>query len=168
MKLGPLTFYRHDLGDYMRRWILVHPWGTIRVHHIMKPDGDPHMHSHPFDFVSFIFRGGYVEQLPEDRLSSREKMLRGYAVMADADAHCRYFFRTLRAPAVNRSKGDAPHRIQSVDEGGAWTLVFSGTRVREWGFFTRDGFVNGREYTSRGNKGDFEAYKKKIDEVYHS
>lgn len=30
--LGPFTLKRQDIGEYMLRWLLVHPWGEIRVH----------------------------------------------------------------------------------------------------------------------------------------
>lgn len=53
--------YAHHLGDYMHRWILRTPWGTLRLHHILRSDDDRHLHDHPFDFTSFLLTGGYLE-----------------------------------------------------------------------------------------------------------
>src|SRR6266853_6456811 len=58
--------YRSDVIDtnYMRRWTIETPLGQIRLHHILRSDNDRHYHDHPFDFVSLILSGGYIEHRP--------------------------------------------------------------------------------------------------------
>lgn len=34
----------------------------IRLHRILSPDATPFLHSHPFDYLSIIVRGGYTER----------------------------------------------------------------------------------------------------------
>ena len=55
--------YNHLVG-YLHRWTLcklskLH----VRLHHLLSTDGTPFLHSHPFDYVSFVFSGGYTEQV---------------------------------------------------------------------------------------------------------
>lgn len=55
--------YNHLVG-YLHRWTLF-KWSKlhVRLHHILSTDGTPFLHSHPFDYASFVFRGGYTEQV---------------------------------------------------------------------------------------------------------
>lgn len=133
MKIGPFNAYRHDLGGYMERWILVHPWGMVRLHHILRADADRELHTHPFDFLSLILRGGYTEETP--------------APGEPPHLGCGRTTRTFRAPSWNASTGAAPHRLSEVRP-GTWTLVFCGPRVREWGFWDVAGFCHWQEFTS--------------------
>lgn len=143
-----MKLYRQDLGDYMRRWILVHPFGTVRLHHILRGDADPDPHDHPWSFVSIILRGSYTEELwmpdGDDRGVVRERTPR------------RWWPRFVRAEQLHRLRLTAP----------VWTLVFSGRRVRSWGFATPDGWVGWREYTSRKPGLDLAEYQRKIESVY--
>lgn len=48
---------------HFRRWRLVQTSiFAIYIHQIFKSDEDAHLHSHPWDFVSFILAGGYYEE----------------------------------------------------------------------------------------------------------
>lgn len=116
-------FYTHHIGLYMKRWILVTPWGDIRLHHIMKSDYDRHLHDHPWNFTSYILKGGYVEHLS----GGRKPLYYG-------------------APATNRRKCWEAHRISLVPGQTAWTLVFTGRKFHDWGFHTENGFIPHKEY----------------------
>lgn len=55
--------YNH-LCDYLHRWTIFTAGKLhIRLHHILSADGTPFLHSHPFWYVSIIYRGGYTEQV---------------------------------------------------------------------------------------------------------
>lgn len=131
--LGPFTFYRHDLGGFMERYVCAHAWGSIRVHHILRGDADPELHTHPFDFVSFIIHGGYVEEIPTKGARPHRGGSRRY--------------RVLLAPTINTSFGEKAHRIFAVMP-NTWTVVIGGPRLRKWGFWTRDGFVPWDQFES--------------------
>ena len=53
-----------SIKGYLHRFTLV-KFGDvhIRVHKILKADETPFLHNHPFKYVSFIFSGGYNEQV---------------------------------------------------------------------------------------------------------
>ncbi len=47
---------------YLKRWRFDTPLGSVFLHAILLPDGDPDPHNHPFSrSISLILRGGYRE-----------------------------------------------------------------------------------------------------------
>lgn len=110
--------YASHIGDYMKRWIFQTPWGTIRVHRILRSDEDRHFHDHPWDFTSWIF-GRYTEITP-------------------AGTQDFGWF------SVNRKKATALHRL--VLGKPVWTFVVTGKKKRRWGFQTEHGWVYWRLY----------------------
>lgn len=73
---------RNDTDVYMRRWWLFNPhsrdaagakqpprWPwlpSIRVHEILRPDDDKHLHDHPFDARTIVLKGWYAEERESD------------------------------------------------------------------------------------------------------
>jgi len=93
---------------YMRRWRFGNPNGFgIRLHQILKSDPGRIHHDHPFDFVSVILRGGYIEHTPQ-----------GVG---------RY-----EAGSVLVRPAESLHRLELIEP--TWTLVFRGPYRRQWGF----------------------------------
>jgi hypothetical protein len=106
---------------YLRRFhILKSPDRGIKLHRIILSDLDRDMHDHPWNFVSIMLHGSYVEHTPQ---GSR-----------------RYI-----APTVIRHKAEDLHKL-TLDCGEVWTLVFTGRKRRTWGFQTPDGWVPWRNY----------------------
>jgi hypothetical protein len=91
--------------------------GPVRMclHVFHRSDADD-LHDHPWPFVSVILWRGYFEQCAGDRLKRKWPGM------------------ILIRPATHA------HRVQLVDGKRAVSLVFMGRRVREWGFFTRQGW----------------------------
>jgi hypothetical protein len=112
----------------MRRWIFRHPRGTVRVHNILTSDEGRDFHDHPFDFVSVILAGGYVEHRPGCDCEITN------ALRAEPLAPCRYY----GPGSIVRRKATDLHRLELVN-GSAWTLVFSSRYHRAWGFQLPDG-----------------------------
>ncbi len=123
------SLYVHHLGDYMHRWLLRTPWGTLRVHHILRSDDDRHLHDHPFDFTSFLLSGGYVEE-------SAAGLEEPHGSMRKSQRWPRF--------SIVRKRAEEAHRL--VLERPVWTFVISGPKRRSWGFHTESGWVNHREY----------------------
>lgn len=121
---GPWAIYASHIHSYMHRWILRTPWGTLRVHHILRADADPDPHDHPFDFTSLILLGGYVE------------------AFRDAGRDVISYF---RAGAVIRRKAFDAHRLVHVLP-DTWTLVITGPKCKPWGYHTSKGWVPWRRY----------------------
>lgn len=128
------ALYSSHLGDYMRRWILRTPWGTLRIHNILKSDDGRDFHDHPFHFTSVILRGGYTEHAPGCACEVTR------ALGAEPLAPCAHY----SAPAVIRRRATDLHRLEL--EGPAWTFVVSSRYLRKWGFQTAAGWVPYDEY----------------------
>lgn len=94
---------------YLVRWAVETKIGSIRVHSWHGPDDDRAFHDHPWWFLTFVIKGGYVDKNP------------------NGDEH-------LHAPAIKFRP--ALHRHTVVpDPGGAVTLLITGPKIRSWGFW---------------------------------
>lgn len=98
-----------DSCPYLIRWRIETPKGSIRLHHWLGPDDDRAFHDHPWSFVTFVLRGGYTDKNP------------------GGSEH-------LRAPAIQYRSATHQHTVYP-DEGGAWTIIVTGPKVRNWGFW---------------------------------
>lgn len=117
---------------YLRRLRIVQtPWFALYLHFIFLPDDDRDPHDHPWNFGSFVIRGGYSE-----RLYDLGGEFGGVRLLGEK-RHGRL--------SVHRMKMDKAHRITNIEPGLA-TLVFIGPRKRDWGFWTEDGFVRWQKY----------------------
>ncbi len=79
-------------------------------------------HDHPFDFVSLILRGGYLEHRP------------GKPV------------RICLPKSLVWHRAEDLHYLKLLGERPAWTLVLATNKRRAWGFSTEDGWVDARDY----------------------
>lgn len=133
-------FYASHIGSpgnvYMRRFIFLLPFGlgTIRLHHIVRSDDDRHLHDHPFDFVSFLLSGDYVETTPLTWAPGRK-----YEPGVDPT-------KTRAWPrfSIVRKRAEDLHCLSLKRP--VWTLVFSGPKRRDWGFATERGWISNHEY----------------------
>lgn len=128
---------------YMYRWWLFNPYDhdtrrrkypwipfSIRVHRIMKPDDDRHLHDHPWNARTVILRGGYIEEVP--------------ATMPDgAPARKR---NPRLAGSTNRIRPGQYHRITYVTFRGAYTLFITGKNQSGWGFLVDGRKIPWKEY----------------------
>jgi hypothetical protein len=105
------------------------PWFGLYLHHIHRPDKDPDPHDHPWSFLSLILAGGYTETVWPDKTS-----LPGDCSLRERP---RWSLRGLGR--------DAAHIITSI-RGPLWTLVLTGPRRGDWGFWTAEGLVPWRDY----------------------
>lgn len=116
--------WREALGlpscPYVIRWRLETPWGSIRLHHWLAPDDDRAPHDHPWGFRTFVLKGGYRDESPT------------------GSEH-------LRAPATRYRPATHQHTV-FPDPGGAWTIIVTGPKVRNWGFWVRGKFVKMNKY----------------------
>jgi len=97
---------------------------SIRVHHFIGSDDDRALHDHGWGFVTLILKGWY-DDVGE---SSTERMKPGMIKYR---------------PATHK------HTVQ-VGPKGCWTLIFTGPRIRDWGFWS---------YTKSGKYRLFKANK---------
>jgi hypothetical protein len=111
---------------YLIRWRLEAPYGSIRLHHWLGPDDDRAFHDHPWDFVTFVIKGGYKD------------------FNDNAIEH-------LKAPTVQHRSAFHKHTVVP-DLGGCWTIVVTGPKIRHWGFWLNDKFIKANKwFLSRGH-----------------
>lgn len=118
------------------------PWRfpiSIRIHHIILPDQDRHLHDHPWNARTFILRGGYNEVRPHKKFwSSLDGLIE--ALKPEGMMHIR------RAGDTVALKFGEYHRITEVSEGGVWTLFVTGKYRGTWGFLVDGVKVQWRRY----------------------
>jgi hypothetical protein len=103
---------KHQGKEYLHRWTFVCFGFSLRVHHWIGSDVGPHLHDHPFNFISILLKGQYINITPNAR-------------------------RELEAPAIWYANGVAKHRLE-IPEGGAWTILLCGRPYRKWGFYVNN------------------------------
>ena len=116
---------------YLRRLRIVQtPWFGVYLHEMHGPDADRDLHDHPWNFYTFILKGGYTEQW---RKSGRDSPYENYS----------FYWPRWSGHVVNKLNA---HRITGLLKVPTYTLVFVGRRTREWGFWTKSIFGNEHEF----------------------
>lgn len=111
--------HRPDKPLYMVRWVLLRIFSAeIRINCFMSSDPDC-LHDHPAAFVSIILAGGYREITPTRT-------------------------RAYHAPCVLFRRAKWQHRIEI--DGPCLSLNFVWPRCRNWGFWTRQGWIPWKKY----------------------
>ena len=155
---------------YMRRWWLFNPYATergaradggesdarplwrrmlpsVRIHHIMRPDQDRHLHTHPWNARTIILDGWYSEERYGDPdMPPSTDSLRWPGPFYDAPPRDEY--RRARGYTGPLRHGEF-HRITAVSHGGVWTLFITGRKRGSWGFDVDGVKVPWREYLAQ-------------------
>ena len=119
-KAGELHFIRWQVARI--------PFTNINLylHLINKADEDKHQHDHPWNFISFILKGGYYEKV-------------GSKVRA-------------RKPfSLSYKKATDTHRVLDLF-GKTYSLVLTFGKRRVWGYQTEEGWVDFMTYRVNKNK----------------
>lgn len=117
-------------ADYMHRWWIIprNEYQNVYLHKIMHSDDDRAMHDHPWDNVSFVISGSYVEHTPDGVF--------------------------IRGPgSVVHRKATDLHRLEVVEGEPAVTLFMTGPKVREWGFACPKGWRIWPEFVDARDSG---------------
>lgn len=127
---------------HFRRYRLLRtPWFNIYIHNILKSDEDSDPHDHPWGFIAFMFWGSYLEEW----LGAYEDYR--YWAGAELRQDIRSFGSVYYHPAKDF------HKI-TLKSPSVWTLVFASGRKRPgWGYQTRHGWINFRDYRQLKNEG---------------
>lgn len=107
-------------GVYVERWYLETPWFSLRLHHWKHSDDSRHFHDHPWNFYTFILKGGYTDCTP----NGNERMTAGKLAYREAKHQ---------------------HTVQ-VDKGGCWSILLTGPKVRRWGFWVGKKWKKANKY----------------------
>lgn len=121
---------RDGIPYLFRRRLVQTPRFGIYLHDIFEPDADRDPHDHPWTFISIVLRGSYTERLH----------LYPHVYFA-----ANYRDQTWKRWSVHKMTRETAHRI-TYAEPGLKTLIFTGPRKRNWGFFTDLGYVTWQAY----------------------
>lgn len=150
-----ITIEGADGTPYMTRYTIVkfRSGRSVLLHHILRDDQDD-LHDHPWDFVSIILKGGYFDVTPG--LNVHRYELRDSETVFDPYRLCRrpIFERWCRPGRVTQHKARDAHKIRlmpTIVDGGmtrrsSWSLVFTGPKKRDWGFWTPSGWMPWKSY----------------------
>ena len=100
---------------------------NIFIHKILKSDPDD-LHDHPWSYFTFILRGGYWEITKEGRFWKGP-----------------FTFRWNNAKSLHRIELDP-----NVSD--CWTIFIPGQKQREWGFMTKNGWIENNYYLNNKKK----------------
>lgn len=120
-------------------------YSSIRLHHINRKDHDRDLHSHPFDYRTFVCKG-YYSEVYEDGVtfSHVENWAEGYERWGHKCKGRGY--RMVWRGDTQTGTGSKFHRISDVSSGGVWTLFCMTRNENDWGFMVGHKFVPSRDY----------------------
>ena len=126
------THFRSEKADlviapegepYLYRWHTVRtPEANVYVHLQVASDPERPLHDHPWDNMSVIISGGYIEHLQTMPPSGRT-----------------YVYRRTAGNVIVRSAYAAHRLLLPDDVPYTLTLFSTGPKVREWGYWFTDG-----------------------------
>lgn len=139
-KIGAIDFrWKEPLGNpecpHAYRWALIVFGYGLRLHHWIGDDDNRAFHDHPWWMLIFMLKGKYVDVNPYEYGENWDVVSADLVGFRD-----RFRFR----PA------EWKHRIKLV-YGECWTVVLTGPKVRNWGFWIpgRDKLLRPLRYFSR-------------------
>jgi len=138
--------FKH-LDGYMERWWIFNEFGAnkvnkipwlpaIRLHHILRPDLERHLHDHPWNARTIILRGWYIEQ----RLNEGPPV----EIFNDPPYETRVF-RRYPGDTARLSFGEY-HKIIDVSEGGVWSMFIMRGYQSDWGFLVDGEKIPHKQY----------------------
>lgn len=116
MSGGPHFVVGSPESPYLLRWYIIprNDWFNVYLHKFLRDDDDRAMHDHPWNSLSILIVGRYIEQTAAGR-------------------------KLYKAGSVIRRKATHTHRVELIDGKPAWTLFLTGPKVRDWGFHCPQG-----------------------------
>ncbi|SKS53190.1 hypothetical protein [Mycobacteroides abscessus] len=130
---GKLIRGQHHLAiggeddPYLLRWYLIprNKRLNIYLHQFIRSDDDRALHDHPWWFWSFVLAGHYYEHRADGR-----RIKRHWASIAYRAAKTRH--------RVELPKSNDPMSLLERED-CCWTIVVTGPRTRDWGFWCPGG-----------------------------
>lgn len=117
--------YREDGSPYLIRWnIFECKYFSLKLHKILLSDYDC-PHDHPWTFISLIFAGGYVEY---------------------REVNGKWISEIKHPLDILYRSAETKHRLELHQP--AWTLVLTLKKRRQWGFWTKEGWLPWFKYNS--------------------
>jgi len=131
---------RRIIGEnYLTRYFIIpkNRWFNIYLHRYTGSDDDRALHDHPWRSMSILLKGDLIEIIEQGTHDGKN------------------FFHLCRA--IERFEpfyrdAEYKHRIVLKSD-VAWTLFFTGSVVREWGFHCHNGWGHWSDFTDESGNG---------------
>ena len=141
---------------YLLRWHLIprNRFIGVHLHKFLRDDEDRALHDHPWWFISFLFKGRYDEIISDDGTKAIYRNAPSIVFRAAEHRH-RVVLPIIITDIEFKHDENGIGEIASTTETRqpAWTLVITGPRVREWGFWCPKGFVPWDKFLAKGDYG---------------
>jgi len=132
---------------YLLRWFVIprNRYFNVYLHKFCRSDDDRALHDHPWWFLSVILRGEYYEHRGGNRYHRKAG---SFALRRPNMAH------RVELATDWHEFWNGPRRYM-VERKPAWTLIFTGPKVREWGFWCPKGWVHWEKFDSQNGCGEY-------------
>lgn len=122
---------------YLQRWyILDTALFGLKLHKIVLSDQEC-VHDHPWDFISIILKGGYIEHV------ETPKELKNWCTKIEKTSKIYHPGQILFRKAEHR------HKLEIHQP--CWTFVITLKRRRKWGFWTKSGWIHWKLFSEKQN-----------------
>jgi hypothetical protein len=130
-------------NPYLLRWWLIprNRFCNVYLHRFLRSDDDRALHDHPWCNLSVLLDGAYYEHLPQ-----------GLRMRHPGQVVCRRPTARHRVELVRQYLYSVEDRSHSR-ELPVLTLFVTGPKVREWGFWCRQGFVHWKDFVDPSDPG---------------
>ncbi len=110
-------------GDvHFERWAIFETsWLSLYIHKIHKEDKDLHLHSHPWNFISIILRGSYLEETP-GKLNVKKFL------------------------TISKMRKGNFHKIRSIISGPVYSLFLTYGKKEPWYYLVGVNKIESEEY----------------------
>lgn len=148
-----------DKGPLMIRYYLIQTrWFGVYLHKFLRSD-ERVMHDHPWWFWSLVLSGWYAEHLPPTMLGTTDwAAMHGQTRRDYTQPHAEPGREVHRLPgSLAYRPAKWVHRVElpcsftrnrKAVTMPVWSLVLVGRRVREWGFWERDGWKRAEDHVT--------------------
>lgn len=130
-----------DTDTYLIRYYVIQSrWFNFFIHQFLRSDRDD-MHDHPWDFVTYLVRGGYREQRWQDGLVTETRRsnypLTEFAGMSgEMERHLKRRNRFVFRKATDQHKVLVYQTLTEAQKAdAALTICITGPTRRVWGFW---------------------------------
>ena len=117
------------------------------IHQFHRSDNDRHYHDHPWNFISFILKGSYIEHWPMTMW--KDSTAGSYRVTSDIQ-QCHRRFSIIKRPKTWKHWVELSTDDCCNEPVESWTLVLLYGERRDWGFHTKEGWIRHDLYDCRG------------------
>lgn len=139
-----IIIYRDDKPYLIRRTLInIYKWFSLKYHKIYQSDGEC-SHDHPWSFLTIILSGGYYEYTPKTQKDSGV-FVRELNGIDGTKEICRWH----KPGSIMFRPARWKHRLELKDNTPAKTFVITFPVVREWGFFTKWGWIFWENYNEK-------------------